>query len=103
MVAPTFAFIDPSGHGVTAAAVSGMPSYMTAGDQHQQGGQGSPGLNPANSACAPATAGMAAHMGAHMSAAHMSAAHMGGGMGAHGLCFPFPQAGVHAQASFQTK
>ena len=103
MVAPTYAFIDPSGHGVTAAAVSGMPSYMTAGDQHQQGGQGSPGLNPANSACAPATAGMAAHMGAHMSAAHMSAAHMGGGMGAHGLCFPFPQAGVHAQASFQTK
>ena len=43
-----------------------------------------------------------AHMGAHMSAAHMSAAHMGG-MGAHGLCFPFPQAGVHAQASFQSK
>jgi hypothetical protein len=102
MVAPTYAFIDPSGHGVTAAAVGGLPTYMTAGDQHQQVGQGPPGLHLA-AAPAAASAGMAAHMGAHMSAAHMSAAHMGGGMGAHGLCFPFPQAGVHAQASFQSK
>lgn len=89
-----YAFIDPSGHGVTAAAVSGLPSYMAAGEQHQPAVQGSPVLNPDCSTCAPAAAAaMAAHMGA---------AHMGGGMGAHGLCFPFPQAGV-AQASFPSK
>ena len=93
LVAPTYAFIDPSGHGVTAAAVSGLPSYMAAGEQHQPAVQGSPVLTHDGSACAPAAAAMAAHMGA---------AHMGGGMGAHGLCFPFPQAGV-AQASFPSK